>query len=122
MPKRKPRVEAVEVLSQPQTDKPRLPALDPLAAAQEAAAHAQEGNVKLARAVDILRGALETVVMAEMNLKTQQPTTTDELRGIAIEGLTAYSRLTGQNWKRHKLIGSWAGDRNLSNVEEYDRG
>lgn len=122
MSKRKAKPAGATAAIEAAAEKPPLPPLDPLAASQEAAAHAQEGNVKLSRAVDILRGALETVVMAEMNLKTQLPTTTEELRGIAIEGLSAYSRLTGQSWKRHKLIGSWAGDRNLSTVEDYANG
>lgn len=97
--------------------KVNLPPLDPLEAAREVARHAQEGNHKLAMAVDTLRTALETVVMAEMDLTTKRPTTTGDLRAIAVNGLNAYSQLTGQSWRRHKIIGSWAGDRDLKTLE-----
>jgi len=98
-------------------EKPSIGLPDPLEAAQEAARLAQEGSLKLARSVDALRTALETIVIAEMDMRTGQPTTTKDLRGIAIEGLNAYSQISGQSWKRHKLIGSWAGDRNLDTLE-----
>ncbi len=98
-------------------EKPSLGLPNPLEAAQEAARNAQEGNLKLARAVDALRSALETIVVAEWDNTTNSPVTAKDLRGMAVEGLDAYSRLTGQNWKRHKLIGNWAGDRTLSNLE-----
>lgn len=99
------------------TEKPSLGLPDPLEAAQEAARNAQEGNLKLARAVDALRTALETVVVAEVDNTTGLPVTALQLRQLAVEGLDAYSRLTGQNWKRHKLIGNWAGDRTLHTLE-----
>lgn len=97
--------------------KPRLGLPDPLDAAQEEARLAKEGNLKLSRAVDTLRGALETIVIAEMDHSTGLPTTALDLRQLAVTGLNAYSQLTGQNWRKHKLIGSYAGDRNLNTLE-----
>lgn len=98
---------------QASSQKRDLPPLDPLEASQEEARHAKEGNLKLQRAVDTLRTALETIVVAERDNRTGLPTTTQDLRGIAVAGLEEYSRLTGQSWRRHKLVGNWAGDRNL---------
>ena len=103
-------------------EKPSIGLPDPLQAAQEEALHAKEGNHKLALAVDALRSALETIVIAEMDytVKPPQPIGPMQLRTLAIEGLDAYSRLTGQNWrlKRNKPQGSWAGDRSLTTLEE----
>lgn len=98
-------------------EKPSIGLPDALEAAQEVARNAQEGNLKLARSVDALRTALETIVIAEMDRRTGLPTTTKDLRGIAMAGLDAYSQVSGQSWKRHKLIGNWAGDRNLDGLE-----
>ena len=103
--------------SQP-SEKPSLGLPDPLEAAQEAARLAQEGNLKLSRSVDALRTALETIVIAEVDNTTGLPTTTKDLRGIAVAGLNAYSQVSGQSWKRHKIIGNWAGDRNLDTLED----
>jgi len=97
--------------------KPSLGHPDALAAAQEAMRHAQEGNVKLARSVDVMRVALETIVVAEIDNTTGQPVTAQELRGLALTALETYSRLTGQNWRRTKVVESRAGDRNLSTLE-----
>jgi hypothetical protein len=99
------------------TEKPKLGLPDALAAAQEEARHAKEGALKLSRAIDALRTGLETIVIAEVDNRTGLPTTTKDLRGIAVEALNAYSRVSGQSWKRHKLIGSWAGDRDVDTLE-----
>jgi len=98
--------------------KPKLGLPDPLLAAQEEALHAKEGNHKLGLAVDALRTGLETIAIAEMDLRTKLPVTTAQLRGLAVEALNAYSQVSGQSWRRHKLIGSWAGDRNLATLED----
>lgn len=100
------------------SEKPSLGLPDPLEAAQEAARLAQEGNVKLSRSVDAMRLALETIVIAELDNRTGLPTTTRDLRGIAVTGLDAYSQISGQSWKRHKIVGNWAGDRNLDTLED----
>lgn len=101
------------------TEKPRLPHLDPLEAAQEAARHAQEGNRKLALAVDAMRSALETIAVAEIDRATGLPVTARDLRQLATEGLDAYSALTGQNWRRVKLTGpSRAGDRSMGRLSD----
>lgn len=127
MPPRKSSVEATrEALraraAQPVSiaERPSIGLPDPLEAAQEAARLAREGNHKLCGAVDALRTALETIVIAEYDSHTRAPTTTADLRKLAIEGLNAYSALTGQSWRRNKLIGSYAGDRNIGNAEKYD--
>src|SRR5271168_1347108 len=88
-----------------ETVKRNLPPLDPFAAAKEADAHAQEGNRKLCMAVDALRSGLETIVRAEVDNLTGLPTTTVDLRKLAVEALEAYSAITGQNWRRSKLTG-----------------
>jgi hypothetical protein len=92
--------------------KPNLPPLDELAAAHEAARHAQEGNTKLARAIDALRECLQIIVVAEMDNHTKLPVTARDLRALAVEGLDAYSAITGQNWRRHQVVRTRAGDRN----------
>lgn len=91
--------------------KPNLPALDPVAAELEAGRNAMEGNRKLSMAVDGMRTALETIVIAEMDNATGVPVTLRDLKSIATQALDEYSRMTGQSWRRHKIIGSWAGDR-----------
>jgi hypothetical protein len=91
-------------------DRPRppLPPLDPLLAAQEAAHHALEGNLKLSRSVDILREGLETIVIAEVDRRTGIPVGARELRELAAACLDRYSTHTGQNWRlpRNKLTGA----------------
>lgn len=99
-------------------EKPPIPALDPLEAAQEAARHAQEGSLKLSKAVDTLRTGLETIVHAEMDHQTKLPVTLKDLKGIAIEALDAYSQISGQNWRRAKLVGNWAGTTGNAPVHE----
>lgn len=94
-------------------EKPAIGLPDPLQAAQEEARNAKEGAHKLGRAVEALRVGLETVVMAQMDRQTGLPTTTADLRGIAVDALNAYSLICGQNWQRHRLIGNWAGDRSV---------
>ena len=101
----------------PVEERPSIGLPDPLEAAQEEARHAKEGALKLSRAIDAMRGALETIVVAEVDLKTNLPVTAVQLRSLAVEGLNEYSRISGQSWRRHKLIGSWAGDRRLDNLE-----
>lgn len=99
----------------PEAVKRNLPPLDPNIAALEADAHAQEGNRKLCMAVDALRSGLETIVIAEMDRKTGLPTSTVDLRRLAVEALDAYSAITGQSWRRAKLSGpTRAGDRSLN--------
>lgn len=98
-------------------DKPKLGHLDPLEAAQETARNAQEGNLKLARAVDALRAGLETISIAEIDNTTGLPVSARDLRLLAVSTLDAYSKLTGQNWRRHKIVESRVGDRNLASLE-----
>ena len=77
---------------------------DPLVAAQ-AGAH------KLSLAVDALRSALETIAVAEYDHEAGRPVSAQDLRAMAVQGLDAYSAIAGQNWRRHPIIGSRAGDR-----------
>jgi hypothetical protein len=102
-----------------QPKKPNLPNLDPRDATiwQETARLAQDGNTKLARAIDVLRECLQIIVVAEMDNQTKLPVTARDLRTLAAEGLDAYSALTGQNWRRHQVVRSRAGDRNQSTLE-----
>lgn len=102
-----------KIIPQVALERPPLPPVDPLYAAQEAARHAQEGNVKLSRAVDCLRQALETITIAEMDRQTGLPVSAKDLRQLAVEGLDQYSTLCGQPWRRNRIITSRAGDRNL---------
>lgn len=101
--------------------KPAIPNLDPNDASvwQEAARLAQEGNTKLARAVDALRECLQLIVIAEMDNHTKLPVTARDLRTLAAEGLDAYSAITGQNWRhsRNQVVRSRAGDRNQGTLE-----
>lgn len=98
--------------------KPTLPKLDPLEAALEIARNAQEGSAKLSRAVEALRQGLETIVAAEVDLTTNIPVSVKDLRGIAVAALDAYSQVCGQNWRRAKLIGSWASGTGNAPVHE----
>lgn len=102
--------------------KPKLGVPDSLEAAQECARLAQEGNVKLARAVDILRGAMEIAIIAEVDNQTGRLVTLQDLKGILSAGLDEYSRLTGQNWRlpKNKLQGSWAGGTGNKPVHERE--
>lgn len=100
--------------------KPSLGLPDALEAAQESCRLAQEGSLKLSTAVELLRTALETIVIAEMDRTTGRPTTKGDLRGIAIAGLDAYSQLSGQSWKRAKLVGNWAGSTGNAPIHERD--
>lgn len=100
------------------TEKPKLGLPDELEAARECARLAQEGSHKLSRSVDALRQALEVIVIAEVDNRTGQLVTTRDLKGLAIAALDEYSRITGQSWKRHKLIGSWAGGTGNKPVHE----
>lgn len=105
--------------------KPSLPRLDPLEAAQEAARNAQEGNVKLAKAVDILRLGLETLVIAEFDNLTKLPLSVRDLRQLAADTLDAYSTHVGQDWraKRNKLTGATlAGTKGNKPVHESQMG
>lgn len=98
---------------------PRLPQLDPLEAAQEEARHAKEGNLKLAKSVEALRQTLETIAQAEIDRTTGLAVSAKDLRQLAASGLDAYSVISGQSWRRHKLTGpTRAGDRDLATLEE----
>jgi hypothetical protein len=70
--------------------------------------------------VDVLRTACETVLIAEVDNRTGRPVTIQDLRGIMVEALNLYSQISGQSWKRHKLIGSWAGSTGNAPVHEKD--
>jgi hypothetical protein len=94
-------------------EKPPMPALDPLEAALESARNAQEGNVKLARAVEALREGLETVVNAEWDHTENRAVTPRELREIAITALDAYTALVGQSWRRNPIVKTRVGDRSI---------
>jgi hypothetical protein len=89
--------------------KPSLPPLDPLAAAQEAAHHAQEGNVRLARACDILREGLQTIVQAEVDNETGLLVTAADLRQLAGATLQAFSSFSGQDWRKMRVVHTRAG-------------
>jgi hypothetical protein len=106
------------------TEKPKLGLPDSLEAAQESARLAQEGNLKLTRAVDALRTALETIVAAEWDHRMNAPVTPKDLRELASNGLDTYSQLTGQNWRlpKNKLQGSWAGGTGNKPVHESEMG
>jgi hypothetical protein len=102
---------------------PLMP-LDPLVQAQEVARHAQEGNLKLAKAVEALRAGLETIVVAEMDNRTGLPVGISDLKQIAVAALDAYSAQCGQSWRspKNRLISSWAGDRNITTANAYAGG
>jgi hypothetical protein len=112
----------------PQAAKPKLPPLDPNDAAlwQETARLAQEGNTKLARACDVLREGLQMLAFAEFDYSTKPPTpmTASMLRAAAAEVLDAYSRESGQDWRKSKnqVVRSRAGkaDNNLAKNRGLD--
>ena len=95
-------------------EKPSLGLPDPLEAARAEAVAAKAGNLKLQAAIDVMRTTLETLVLMEWDRTEDRPVTADELRKAAIAGLNQYSELTGQNWRRAKLIGDRSGDRSLN--------
>lgn len=99
-------------------EKPSLPPLDALEAAQETARQWQEGSHKLSRAVDALRSGLETIVQAEFDHHTKLPVTAKDLRDLAVATLDAYSQVSGQNWRRAKLVGSFVGGTGNAPVHE----
>lgn len=73
-----------------------------------------KGNEKLRAAVDVMRTGLETIISAEWDYERGRPVSTDDMRGLARETMDAYSSITGQDWRRHRLTGATlAGDRNL---------
>lgn len=100
------------------TPKPPLPPVDGMAAAIEAARHAQEGNTRLARAIDVLREGLQTIAVAEMDNYTKMPVSAQQLRVMAVETLDAAAALAGQNWRtpRNQVVRTRAGraDHDLS--------
>lgn len=104
----------VSVMDGVRGERPPLPALDPMEQAREAGRLAQEGNLKLCRAVEVLREAMELAIMAEVDNTTGQMVTPKQLREILTVGLDEYSRLTHQSWRRNKIIHTRAGDRDLS--------
>lgn len=101
-------------------EKPRLGVPDALEAALEEARHAKEGALKLQRAIEALRTGLETIVVAEFDRVKNLPVSAADLRGLAINALDEYARLTGQSWRRNKLQGSWAGGTGNAPVHERD--
>lgn len=92
--------------------KPKLGHLDPLEAAQETARCAQEGNVKLSRAIDSARLVLQTIATAEWDRERSTPVTAADLRKMA----TAF--LAEQGWLRRMVVESRAGDRDLNSLQE----
>ena len=102
-------VPAKRKAAKPNGRRPSLGLPDELAAAQEACRLAQEGNLKLSRSVDLLRGQLELIVQAEFDHKSKRLVTASDLRQLAVEGLDAYSEVSGQDWRRRPLIGNRAG-------------
>lgn len=119
-PKKPARKPAPFTLVVPGGEKKPIGLPDPLEAAQEAQRLAQEGNVKLARSIDVLRMAVETIVSAERDNTTGLAVTAEDLRGIAIAGLNEYSRVSGQSWKRHKIVGNWAGGTGNKPIHERE--
>lgn len=95
---------------------------DSLDAAMETARCAQEGAYKLQKAVDALRTGLETISVAEFDHEQRIPVSSSQLRAMAVATLDEYSRLVGQNWRKHPLIGNRAGDRNDSDYNESGHG
>lgn len=116
--RRKRRIARSPAATPNTTVRPPVPRLDPLEAAQEAQRHAQEGNLKLARAVDVLRTSLETIIQADWDHVANRACSAGDLRQIALRAMDEYSSISGQSWRKHKLIGSRAGDRDLSTLEE----
>jgi hypothetical protein len=101
-------------------EKPDLPALDPLEAAQAAARNAQEGNVKLARVIDALREGLEVIAVAEWDHQRNSPVAPSELRAMAIGALDRMSSITGQGWRRNPIVKTRVGDKSISAAELAD--
>ena len=125
-PKRSHHKKKPPIADQVAIKKPNLPNLDPNDPAvwQAACIAAQEGNTKLARAIDALRECLQIIVIAEMDNHTKLPVTARDLRALAAEGLDAYSAITGQNWRlaRNQVVRSRAGDVNQSTLESEGYG
>jgi hypothetical protein len=102
--------------------KPNLPPLDSLAAAQEACRHAQEGNVRLSRTVDLLREGLQTLPVAEWDRELNVAVSPAELRKMAQDTLSAAGFPP-----RAKVVHSRAGKadhdltkNHLNDGEDYD--
>ena len=109
VPKLKKPAKKVKGKKAPAPKKPPLPPLDPAVAYRQAAEAAQEGNVKLARACDILREGLQTLVIAERDNLTGLMVSAEELREIARATLDAFSRFSGQDWRRVRVVHTRAG-------------
>jgi hypothetical protein len=120
VPKAPPRPSRAKATKTPAKEKPPIGLPDPLEAALEAQRLAQEGNVKLSRSVDALRSACELVVSAEQDYTTGRPVSVQDLKGIVVAALDEYSRISGQSWKRHKLVGNWAGSTGNKPVHESE--
>jgi len=107
----------------PKEPRPPVEPLDPLEAAQEAQRHAQEGNLKLSKAVETLRDGLETIAFAETDRQTGLPVSTTVLRRLAVACLDRYSAQVGQNWRKAKLTGATrAGTTGNRPVHEREMG
>lgn len=107
----------------PEVEQPKrgLQPLDPLEAAQEAQRHAQEGNLKLSQAVEILRAGLEVIVFAEEDRTTGMPVSAKTLRQLAVGTLDTYGAHVGQNWRKAKLTGATrAGDKSIDEQAVLD--
>lgn len=99
-------------------EKPSIGVPDPLLVAQEEALNAKAGNAKLQRAVDALRAGLETITVAEWDRVERREVTANELRKMAIKTLDEYSSLTGQSWRRNRIVHSHAGGTGNAPVHE----
>lgn len=93
--------------------KPKLGHLDPLEAAQETARCAQEGNVKLSRAIDSARLVLQTIATAEWDRERSTPVTAADLRKMA----TAF--LAEQGWLRRMVVETRAGVGHGPSLDSY---
>lgn len=102
----------------PPAEKPKIGVPDELEAARETAKQWQEGSYKLARAVDTLRAGLETIAIAEVDNLTHLPVSVSDLHTLAVATLDAYSAITGQNWRKAKLVGPWQGGKGNKPVHE----
>ncbi len=101
-------------------ERPSIGLPDPLQAAQEEARNAKEGAHKLSRAVDVLRGGLELIAIAEFDHERGVPVDAGLLRALAVKALEEYSAIAGQPWRRNPIITSRAGDR--SDATTYSEG
>jgi hypothetical protein len=90
---------------------------DPIEVLREREKSATEGNRKLTLAVDCLRKCLENIAVAEIDLQTGAAVGAAQLRELAVNGLNHYSSISGQSWRRHRVIDTRAGDRDLSTLE-----